>query len=224
MSSRVWFERAQVITFWAVGRTVFYLLAIFFRFRVYNRNRIPKSGPLLVVANHQSFLDPFLCGVPMTRTLKFMARRSLYRNPVFNVALRLVNTFPVTREGRDTQALRTAIRVLKEGRALLIYPEGTRSRDGKIGPMRGGMDVLARRSGATVLPVAIDGGWRALPRDGGGLKLGPLMTAYGRPIRPEEVARMSREQLSSRVRGELVELLSMLRAKEDSASGEAPSV
>ena len=219
MSSREWFQRLQYVCFWAVKWAWLYTLSIIFGFRVYYRGRIPRSGPLLVAANHQSFLDPFLCGVPMPRTMKFMARRSLFRNAIFGTALRLINVFPVTRAGRDVQALRTAIRELRAGRALLVFPEGTRSRGGEIGPFRAGMDVLARRSGATVLPMAVDGGWLALPRDSARLRPVPLMAAFGRPIRPEEVARMSRDELSRRVREEMTDMLRLLRERRDQASG-----
>src|SRR3989475_8256151 len=102
------------------------LMRLFFRIEVKNPEHVPPAGPVLLVANHSSLLDPTLVGGVAPRQLSFLAKAELFRIPLFGPLIRRLNARPVRREGPDPGALRTAMRVLEEDGALLIFPEGTR--------------------------------------------------------------------------------------------------
>lgn len=123
---------------------------------VTGQEHVPRTGPLIIVANHQSNADPPVMVYAVPRPVFFMAKRSLFRGPVISYLLRAVHVYPVNRDGRDTDALRWAQHMLNGGRALLIFPEGTRS-PGALRKATDGLAYLALSSGAPVLPVAITG-------------------------------------------------------------------
>ena len=201
----------------AAQLTVRFLCILAFRVRVFGQLNIPREGGLLVVANHQSYLDPILLGLgDGHRTMNYMARRSLFRNPLFGKAISLVNTFPVSRGGRDLAAMREAVSRLRNGACLAVFPEGTRSRNGEIGVMHHGVLAIAERAKAAVLPVVIEGAYEAWPR-GQRPRSRPIMVMYGQPI-PAEVCRsMGREKLMARLREEMVELRATLRERMNCA-------
>lgn len=142
------------------------LMHRWFGLRVRGAEHVPASGPVLVVSNHQSVLDPPLVGGATARTLHFMAKAELFRIPVFGRLIRSLNAHPVRREGSDPKALKVAARLLEEGHALLAFPEGTRSRDGSLGEGKPGVGMLAVLSEAPVVPAYIAGSRDALPRGG----------------------------------------------------------
>lgn len=123
---------------------------------VTGQEHVPRTGPLIIVANHQSNADPPVMVYAVPRPVFFMAKRSLFWGPVVSYLLRAVHVYPVNRDGRDTDALRWAQRTLDSGRALLVFPEGTRS-PGALRKATDGLAYLALSSGAPVLPVAITG-------------------------------------------------------------------
>jgi len=125
---------------------------------------VPGSGPVLVVSNHQSVLDPPIIGGSTSRTLHFMAKAELFRIPGFGRLIRNLNAHPVRREGSDPKALKTAARLLEEGEALLAFPEGTRSRDGSFGEGKPGIGMLAVLTEVPVVPTYVTGTLHALPR------------------------------------------------------------
>jgi 1-acyl-sn-glycerol-3-phosphate acyltransferase len=144
-------------------------------------SRVPQTGAVLFAVNHQSYLDPVLVGSPPPRVTYFMARRSLFVG-LFGRIIRFVRAFPVDRDRADLQAVRESIGLLGRGQCVMIFPEGTRSRDGRIGALRAGFGMLARRAGAPILPVYIDGAYRAWPRHHLLPKPVPIRVWYGRPM------------------------------------------
>lgn len=124
--------------------------------RVTGQEHVPRTGPLIIVANHQSNADPPVMVYAIPRGIFFMAKRSLFWGPVVSYLLRAVHVHPVNRDGRDTDAVRWALQTLESGRALLIFPEGTRS-PGALRKATDGLAYLALSSGAPVLPVAMTG-------------------------------------------------------------------
>ena len=187
-------------------------LSTFFGYRALWRGRVPARGGVLLVSNHQSYLDPALVAAGVPRMMSFMARRTLFRNPLFRWLIASTNAFPISREGRDTAAMREAIRRLEAGEALLVFPEGTRTRDGTVGRMRAGVDLLARRARVPVVPVAIDGAFEAWPKHAKGMTFHHIRVGFGPRIEAAEVARMSRSELRQRVRKDIVALLGELRS------------
>lgn len=131
---------------------------------VKGRENIPHRDPLIVVANHASFMDPLLILAIMDRRVKFMAKRELFRTPVLRNLVGIF-AFPVDRSRADLAAIKQARRVLKEGKALVMFPEGSRSRNGKLQPAMPGVALFALWTKAKVLPIGIAGtkdiqGWK----------------------------------------------------------------
>ena len=162
---------------------------------VRGRERVPRTGPLIIVANHQSNADPPVMVYAIPRAIFFMAKRSLFWGPVVSYLLRAVHVYPVDRDGRDTDALRWAQRTLSGGDALLIFPEGTRS-PGGLRKATDGLAYLALSSGATVLPVAITGTERIRGMFCIAFHFQRLRVAIGEPLTlPRPEGRLSRVHL-----------------------------
>jgi 1-acyl-sn-glycerol-3-phosphate acyltransferase len=139
------------------------LMRLVFRLEIRGRQHVPATGPVLIVSNHVSLLDPACVGGAAPRELHYLAKEELFRIPLFGRLIRGLNARPVKRDGSDGRALKTALRLLAEDRALLLFPEGTRARAGRLGAGRPGAGMLAVMSGAPVVPVYVSGTERALP-------------------------------------------------------------
>ena len=141
-----------------------------------------------------------------------MARQSLFRNKWFGMAIRAVNAFPVTPSDPDAGALREAVTRLKNGWALVVFPEGTRTRDGSIGPFQSGVSLIARRASAPVVPAVVEGPFLAWPRRGG-MRLARLSVAFEKPIMPDEYRNLSREAFMRRLRETMLDMHERLRER-----------
>jgi 1-acyl-sn-glycerol-3-phosphate acyltransferase len=139
------------------------LMRLGFRLEVRGREHVPRSGPVLLVSNHVSVLDPPFVGGAAPRELYFLAKEELFAIPGFGRLIRALNARPVRRDGSDSRALKLALRLLAEDRALLIFPEGTRGVEGRLREGKPGAGMLAVASGAPVVPVYVSGSGRALP-------------------------------------------------------------
>ncbi|PHQ81654.1 MAG: hypothetical protein COB69_03840 [Phycisphaera sp.] len=147
-------------------------------------DRLPIDGAYLIVANHQSFLDPPLIGCNITqRDITYLARSSLFNNPIFGGVLKRINVIPIRDEAGDIQAIRDIIARLKNGEAVLMFPEGARSFDGQMVPFRNGASLIIRRAKCPVIPVAVEGAFDAMPRTGKWIKpRSRTMVMFGHPI------------------------------------------
>ena len=155
---------------------------LFFRFRTLHRERMIQTGPVILAMNHQSYLDPPLAGIACDRAIYFLARRSLLNVWPLGWLLPKLNVIPVDQEGIDRSALKALIRVLKAGHAALVFPEGSRTLDGKLQPALPGLGLIISKTLAPVVPMRIFGAHEALPRGGGGLRLRPITVVVGEPI------------------------------------------
>jgi 1-acyl-sn-glycerol-3-phosphate acyltransferase len=153
------------------------------RLSVVGGDRMPREGHLIVAANHLSLLDPPLVGCASPRELDYMAKEELFRIPGLGGLIRRLNAHPVDRSGSDSAALRLALRLLGAGRALLLFPEGTRGTEGRLGPARAGTGMLAALSEAPIMPVYIQGSGRAFPRGAVVPRPIPVTITFGTPIR-----------------------------------------
>jgi len=158
-----------------------------FGVRCFDQHNVPTSGGAVLACNHQSFLDPVMVGLGLRRQVSYMARDSLFRNFAFGWLIRSVNAFPVKRNTADLGAIREALRRLKKGRLVLLFGEGTRTRDGRIAPLESGIVMLARKAQVPVIPVTIDGAFEVWPRHHKLCQLGVIRVIYGQPMSPERI-------------------------------------
>lgn len=186
------------------------VLMVFFRFRWRGGRNLPRSGAVLVVANHQSYLDPPLIGCAMgQRHFDFLARAGLFDSRRLGAVITALNSVPVRESGGDPASIREILRRLDRGRVVLIFPEGTRSLDGSIAQFKRGVALLLRKSRCPVLPVGIAGAHEAWPRGGRPRPWrSPVVVQVGRPIGHEELLADGAEAALERLRGE-VERLSL---------------
>jgi 1-acyl-sn-glycerol-3-phosphate acyltransferase len=141
---------------------VFPVFRVLFRGRTSGNINVPMDGPLVVVANHGSHLDPPLLGHALGRPVSFMAKAELFRIPILGRVIRACGAYPVKRGASDREAIRTATARLNEGWAIGVFLDGTRQSDGRVNQPMPGAALLAARSGAALLPVAILNSHRAL--------------------------------------------------------------
>jgi 1-acyl-sn-glycerol-3-phosphate acyltransferase len=163
------------------------VLAMRLLFRIEGRGmqHVPRSGPVLIVSNHSSLVDPPLVGGMSPRPLTFLAKAELFRVPLFGRLIHALNARPVRREGADAKALRAALKVLEEGGALLVFPEGTRGVEGVLRPAKAGAGMLAVLSGAAVVPAYIRGSGAAWPRGRTLPRPGKVTVTFGPALRFE---------------------------------------
>lgn len=159
---------------------------LMFDLKVYGADNVPKDGGVLLLPNHQSYLDPVLVAVKLHRPISYMARASLFeKSRFFAWLIRSLHAFPVKQQTADIGAMRQAIERLQEGHVLNIYPEGTRSRDGEIGPILPGVALVVRRAGVPIVPVAIEGSYDAWPRRLKVFRSHRIRVIYGPPMKVE---------------------------------------
>ena len=187
------------------------LMRPLFRVEARGRENVPARGPVLLVANHSSFLDPPLVGGAANRQLTFLAKAELFQIPLFGALIRRLNARPVRREGADPGALRTAMRVLEEGGALLIFPEGTRGDEGAVRPAKAGAGMLAVLSGVTVVPVYVSGSGRAWPRGRRLPRPAKVTVTFGTPLRFEAERGADRKRQYEIASREMMKAIERLR-------------
>ncbi|WP_010284260.1 lysophospholipid acyltransferase family protein [Bacillus timonensis] len=171
-----------------------------YRIEVIGRENIPKEGGVLICSNHIDNLDPPVVGVTSPRPIHFMAKEELFKVPGLGAILPKINAFPVKRGVSDREALRTALKVLKEGKVLGIFPEGTRSKDGKLGKGLSGIGFFALRTDCVVVPCAIIGPYK---------KFRKLRVVYGKPVRMDEfrTEKTSAEVVTDKIMDSIREIL-----------------
>ncbi|HEY2138621.1 MAG TPA: lysophospholipid acyltransferase family protein [Chthoniobacterales bacterium] len=169
--------------YWICYHLIKLLGLIFFRLRVVHRERMINRGPVILAANHQSFLDPPLAGSVSDRAIFFLARRSLLNGPVLRWLLPKLNVIPVDSEGgKDRTALKALIRILKSGEGTLVFPEGQRSPDGSLQPALPGLGLVIAKTLAPVVPMRIFGAFDAWPVHQKWPRLGRVTIVVGEPI------------------------------------------
>jgi 1-acyl-sn-glycerol-3-phosphate acyltransferase len=194
--SYLWYEAC----FWVSGPA----MTLGFSLRTEGMRHVPPTGPALLIANHQSYLDPDLVGLAARRHLCYLARKTLFRNRAFGWLIRTLRAVPIDQEGIAIEGIRDILEQLQAGRAVLIFPEGERTHDGLIHPLRPGIALLIKKSQAPVVPVGIAGAYEAWPRQQifpipAPLFLpaqrGRIAVSVGRPLDSQRLAQLPREQL-----------------------------
>jgi 1-acyl-sn-glycerol-3-phosphate acyltransferase len=169
--------------FYSLLRIITYIFVkLFFRFEAFGLENIPKDGPAIIAINHSSYIDPFIGAVAIEKKVNFIAKEELFCNPIMRFFIKKLNGFPVKQDYPDIKALKKAVNILNNGGILLIFPEGTRSFDGKLLEPKIGIGLIAYRSKAPVIPAYIKGANRVLPRGSKIIKLKKCSILYGKPI------------------------------------------
>jgi 1-acyl-sn-glycerol-3-phosphate acyltransferase len=178
----------------------------FCRGRVFGRQNVPLTGGVLLVCNHQSFLDPVLATLALARECDYMARDTLFRHRIFRRLIQSLNAFPIKRATADIGAIKETLRRLKAGHLITVFPEGTRTADGAIGPMQPGPILIARKAGVPIVPTLIQGAFEAWPRHARWPRPRPVSVAYGAPLWPAEMRARPDEECISLVRARIIAL------------------
>jgi 1-acyl-sn-glycerol-3-phosphate acyltransferase len=131
--------------------------------RTEGRQHIPSSGPALLISNHQSFLDPILVGLGTRRHLCYLARKTLFRHRALAWLIRMLNAVPIDHDGVGKEGIKTVLQALESGQAVVVFPEGHRTPDGAMLPLRAGIQLLIKRTKAPIVPVGIAGAFQAWP-------------------------------------------------------------
>lgn len=209
----VTYQRGLLKTFWywLTSTSIWITAKLFFGLRTHNRHAVPMSGPVVILSNHQSHLDPPLVGGSTRRQLSYLARDTLFKGAL-GPLIRSYDAVPVDREGTGLAGIRATLRRLKQGGAVLLFPEGTRTEDGSLQELKPGFIALVRRSKATVIPLGMDGPFDAWPR---GAKFPKpfrrIAMHYGEPINPEKVSQINDEELLALVANRISESIRQAR-------------
>ncbi|MDP1797027.1 MAG: lysophospholipid acyltransferase family protein [Planctomycetaceae bacterium] len=174
---------------WRLGQLLMSnIFGLWLRMRARGFENLPKEGGALLLINHQSYLDPLLVGMPLPRPISYLARDSLFRVPVLGWILKNTYVMPISRESASTASLREAIRRLQHGFYVGIFPEGTRTETGAVGPFKPGFLALLRRADVPVIPVGVAGAYEAMPRGTPFLWPGKVRVVFGEALPREKLA------------------------------------
>jgi 1-acyl-sn-glycerol-3-phosphate acyltransferase len=191
------------------------LATLLFSLKVEGRENVPARGGALIVANHQSYLDPVLMAVRLDRPLNYMAKSELFEGRVGGWMLRAVfNGIPVRQGEHDFRAVRETIRRLRAGHLVNVYPEGERCADGEIGPMQRGVGLIAQRAGVPVVPAVIAGAFAAWPRHRRLFRRRPVRIRFGAAV---DVAHLGAEEIIATIGRALNEMYESARRRNDRA-------
>jgi len=189
------------------------------RIRTYGRENVPRAGGVLLASNHQSYLDPVLIAAAADREVHFMARSSLFRVPALGPLISSLRAFSIERGKADMRGVREAVERLRDGHVVLVFPEGTRTRNGRVAPMKAGIRILCERSDAPIVPVLLEGAYRAWPKGRPVPVPWPINVVFGRPFRLEPA---SAGDAGERVRREVIDLkiVTRRRVETEESDGE----
>lgn len=158
----------------------------YFRLKVHGRENLIEDGRALIASNHQSYIDPPFVGICCKKPVHFLARKSLLNWPVLGPIFPKINVVPVDQERADMSALKAVIRLMKEGKRTLIFPEGSRTLNGELQPAQPGIGLIIHKSRAPVIPVRISGAYEAFPRGSKFPRPKPVTIHIGKPIRYDQ--------------------------------------
>jgi 1-acyl-sn-glycerol-3-phosphate acyltransferase len=170
-----------MVLYWTVWIVVRALARVLFRLQISGQGHIPRSGGVLIAANHASYLDILILGCALPRRTSFIGRMDLFSG-VSGSILRYLGWIPIRRARVDRKGFEEAVRRLKAGELVVIYPEGARAVDGELQPGKPGVAMVAAAAGCPILPVLLEGTYEALPPGAHWIRLRPIRVAFGEPM------------------------------------------
>ncbi|MHC4707556.1 MAG: lysophospholipid acyltransferase family protein [Planctomycetota bacterium] len=191
------------VWYWLAGWTCRVFCLIFFRVCVRGKENIPRKGAFLLLCNHQSYLDPVFCGAFLRRRLHFVARDTLFHNWLFGWLITSLNAISVNRDKVELSTMREVVNRLREGKGVCLFPEGTRTRDGKIVSFKAGFGLLCRRGNAPIVPMVVDGAFESWSRYKRIFSPGYIVVWYGKAISVDELKAKSDSELAELVTARL---------------------
>lgn len=193
-------------------RLAYHLVGIelaFHRIRIEGRENVPQGG-CLIVSNHVSYMDPTTVGWAVAREIYYLGRKTLFKPPFWSWFLPICNVLPIDRDGRDISGLRNIIKLLKAEKAVLLFPEGTRSADGALQSSEPGAGLVAIKAGVPILPVRVFGTFESLSRHQKRLRLHPIRVVIGKPYLPSMPEGQNEKLSYPRVAQEMMEKIASL--------------
>lgn len=170
-----------MLLYWTVWVVVRVAATVLFRLRVSGQQHIPKTGGVLIAANHASYLDIPILGCGLTRRASSMGRMDLFPGPVGRL-MRYLGWIPISRERVDRGGFEEAITRIRAGEAVVMYPEGSRTEDGRLQPGKPGVGMIVAATGCPVIPAYLEGTFDALPPGARWIRLRPIRVTYGAPM------------------------------------------
>lgn len=180
-------------------------MILYFRIRVHGLNNYPREDGFLICSNHQSHLDPVIVGVVCPRPINTVGRDTLTRFKPFGWFLYFLDLIAIDREGTGLSGVKETLKRLKRNETVLMFPEGTRTRDGELQPLKLGFITIARKAKAPLLPIAFDGGFQAMPRSSAFIRPTRIHVVMGRPIYETEYRSMTDDELGDLIAGRMGE-------------------
>lgn len=198
--------------YWLTSLSIWTVAKLLYGLRTEGRLRVPREGPVVLLANHTSHFDPPLVGGATRRQLSYLARDTLFVGPL-GWLIRSYDAVPVDRDGSGIAGIKATLKRLKQGGAILLFPEGTRSDDGEMKAFKPGFVALVRRGKATVVPIGFAGPYEVWPKGAKRPRLtGRIAMHYGGPIPYAEIAELSDEQLVELAHGRVHDCAQRARA------------
>jgi 1-acyl-sn-glycerol-3-phosphate acyltransferase len=196
-------------------QVAYLLVAVYFRFRIHGIGNYPQEDGFLICCNHQSHLDPFLVGVTCPRAVNTIGRDTLTKFKPFGAMLNFFNLIAIDREGGGLAGLKETIRRLREKETVVIFPEGTRTRDGELQPFKMGFATIARKVKVPILPMTFDGPFHALPRSCWFIRPVRIHVVIGKPILEAEYRALNDEQLTQLLSQRMAECFAEARKRRE---------
>jgi len=189
------------------------IVCTLYRVRAYGMKNVPRKGPVIILCNHQCYLDPIFVQSWVCRNFHFIARQTLWESKLLGALLNTLYVVPIKQGQGDIAAMRMIIARLKAGNAVCLFPEGSRTFDGRISEVKAGFGLISRKSGAAVVPAVLEGAFECWPRTKKFPRPGKVAVCFGEPVTTEEIERLGDREFAKFLTRRLRQMHNQLRVK-----------
>jgi len=197
---RAWTQRVSYVLFRSFSR---FMSVLWFDLHAEGRHHFPADGGGLILSTHQSVLDPVLVGLLCKRRLNYLARKTLFKSRLFAAIIRHLDAIEIDREGGGLGGLKETLQRLRRGELVLMFPEGTRTKNGQVQSVKPGFVAVARRSRVPLIPVAIVGAFDVIPKGSKLPRRRSIKVVIGESLKPEDIAELDDHQLMLKLQSQL---------------------